>query len=350
MTELIDQILGSEELDPALLLSMQEADRLDAFARAVDPNDPTRDRALGILARSDPGAGGLLPGAVAQIVADPSSGSSTIVNALSLAAGIGSDAVPIVLEAIATFQDPMVSLAGWRTLQQVASGEQLPIVEAEAPPAEDVVGNQAAFALSVIAYRAGIGGFELPVPDKADFLEVEEEEETFSVSQSEVSEEDFEKLERLPSGERYLVIPTSESTTAIDCGEDHMLLCVDPGVQGEIPSRLLQGPTLAGVVLLLDPLGLGFSPRYLVFTWPDEEGGFHLALHQPDGTQMYYGHAESEEVTESEATVGLFSALDQPGVERTAITVSADPSGVTLGGDLVSATEISGERLEPEED
>jgi len=351
MTELIDEILGTtDELDPALLATLDEADRLDAFSRAVDPNDPTRDRALGILARSDASPGGLLAGAIAQIVADPSSGSSTIVNALSLAGGIGSDAVPIVLATTANAQDPMIALAAWRTLQQTATGEQLAEIEAAAPPPGDVVGDQAAFALSVIAYRVGIGGFELPVPSEAEFLAVETEEETFSISQSEVTEEDFERLELIPSGELYLVSPTIESTSAIDCGEDHILLCLDSSVQEAIPSTLLQSPALAGVVVLLDSLGIGYSVRYLVLTWPDEEGGFHLALHHPDGTQMYYGHAEGEEITESEAPIGLFFALDRPGVERAAVTFFASSSGVTLGGDMVSATKISGDRLEPEPD
>ncbi|HWN72909.1 MAG TPA: hypothetical protein VNN15_03765, partial [Solirubrobacterales bacterium] len=202
---------------------------------------------------------------------------------------------------------------------------------------------------SVIAYRAGVAGNELPVPSNEELLTVGEEE-TFSLSQSEVSEEDFEKLELLPSGELYLVNPTTASTSTIDCGENHMLLCLDSGVQESIPSLLLQGPTLAGVVAQLDSLGVGYSVRYLVMTWPDGEGGLNLALHHHDGGQAYYGYAGGEEISAEEVSINYFYALDRPGAERVALTLSASATGVSLGGDLLSAAEISGERLEPEAD
>jgi hypothetical protein len=105
-------------------------------------------------------------------------------------------------------------------------------------------------------------------------------------------------------------------------------------------------PTLAGVVALLDPLGIGYSVRYLILTWPDGEGGFHVALHQPDGTLAYYGHAHQELLGGDEG-FPLFTAA-QPVCDAVALNVIATSSGVTLTADPVATTEIVDDRLVPD--
>jgi hypothetical protein len=353
VTERIDELLGAiDGVDPALIAALDEDDQRDAFARAVSVDDPNRERALAILAASDPGPAGFLASAVGQVIADLASSSSVMTTALSLAGAAESDTiVSLVAATAANTQDPLIGLAAWRTLQQIAGIEHFEELQAIAPQPGDVVGDQAAFALSVIAYRGGQSGFELHVPNDLEFLAVGSDEDSLlSISQSPVDDADFERVQRLAAGELYLLSPTPSATTALDCDINHMLLCMNPDEQDSAPGGLLQTPALAGIVVLLDSLGLDYSVRYLVLTWPDDEGGFHVALHQPDGAQAYYGHAKSEEMTDSEAPVSVFFALDRPGIARVAATFVIGSTGVTMGGDQLVSAEISGDRLVPEAD
>lgn len=352
MTERIDEILAiTDQLDPALFAALDEADQRDAFDRAVDPDNPHRERALAILARVDPGPGGFLAAAASQVAFDARSDRSARIAAISLAGAVGSEAAGWVQEQAVHAQDPLVGLAAWRTLQQVARSDRLAELQQVAPPSDDVVGRQAEFALAVIAYRAGASGFELHVPDETEFRVVERDEQPLhAISQSPVTDADFERVRGLPTGELYGLAPSAAATTVLDCGNDHMLVCLDPDVQEGIPWTLKQSPLLSGLVMLLDPPGLGYSVRYLILTWPDGQGGFHVALHQPDGTQAYYGRARSESITDTEATVGSFFALARPGIERNAVSFVVSPTGVVVTGDQVAATEIAGDRLMPEPD
>jgi hypothetical protein len=325
VTERIDSILAAVDgLDPTLLDALDDADRADALNRALNPGDPDRGRALAILARSAPGSGGPLAAAVSQILAVAAADPFAAAGASLAAVAIGPEAVPLLM-AVAVVPDPVVALPAWRALQQVAGADVVEQLQALAPPPGDVIGDQAAFALSVIAYRAGLIGLEQPVPAETEFLAVEgDEAELHSIEQFDVNEADFQRLARLSAGELYMLAPTPEATTAIDCGGDHMLLCMDPAVQARIPGRLTQLPALAGLVLLRDPDDVGYGVRYLVLTWPDDEGGFHVALHQPDGSQMYYGHAKGESVTAR-------ASSSRCGAERSKLSIELNGSPTNSG-------------------
>ncbi|HEX6667593.1 MAG TPA: hypothetical protein VF081_13475 [Solirubrobacterales bacterium] len=350
MTAAIDQLVGLfEGFDPALLANLSEEDRLDAFARAVEPGNPQGDRALAILARTDPGPEGLLAAAVAQLLADVTDPFGAVLSAVSLAAAAGPEIVPLVLGVAAVTSDPLVGLAAWRTLQQVAKGEQLEALEAVAPPPGDVVGDQAAFAISLVANRAGLPGHEPTVPGEEEFLAIDREEPVRPIVQSDLDPTESEAIARLSSGELYLVRPNAP--TLVECGENgglQMVICPDDDVLESSPFTLLQAPAMPAVILLREREGFGHSALYLPVTWPDEEGGIHLLMFQPDGTSTHYGHAHSEDVNDSEANFTVFFALNRPGVERAALNLNVTSEAVTLTGEMVGAVEISGDRLEPE--
>ncbi|WP_406002885.1 hypothetical protein [Streptomyces sp. NBC_00829] len=348
MTDRIDQLLASKDgADPSLLAALDADDLADALGRALAADDEHRVRALGILGLIDPSPLGALAQAVGQVLAEPAPDAFTVAAALDRAAVMGRDAVPLA-QAAALSDEPVIALAAWRTLQQVALSDSLDVLAQMAPPAGDVVGDQAAFALSVIAYRAGRTGFELTAPDDTGIVAIPaDEEEVFFISSSAPTEEDFTLLSRVTAGELYMVRPEREGMLAIECGDERMLLCIDSDIQMGMPDTFLQGPSLAGVVTTLAPLGTDYSVRYLVLTWPDGTGGFHVMLCQPDGVQVYYGHADSDEIADGTAAFGLF-AVDRPGACPVSLTPSVTASGVTLGGDCLSMTEIVTDRLEPE--
>lgn len=348
MTERIDQLIASkDELDPALIASLDDADRADALARAVNPADPNRIRALGILAESDPTPAGVLVQAVGLLAGGIGGDPFVSAAAISLAGMLDETAVPLVQNA-ATSDDPLVAIAAWRTLQQIARGESLPELEQLAPQPGDAVGDQARFALTVIACRAGIAGHELPVPNDLHVRVIPNEVEMlFSINATQPSDEDFDLLARVTTGELHGLRPTREGTIAIDCGDDHMLLCLDADVQAAIPDTLLQAPALAGVIAMLDPLGASYSTRYLILTFPDGVDGVHVGLFQPDGTQAYWGHPDGEQVAGGELTFPLF-ALDAPGLTAIALELVVSSAGVTFSGERIAMTEILEDRLEPD--
>ncbi|WP_328876372.1 hypothetical protein OHT76_43575 [Streptomyces sp. NBC_00287] len=348
MTDRIDQLLASKDgVDPSLLAALDADDLADALGRALTREDAHRVRALGILALIDPSPLGPLAQAVGQVLAEPEPDPFTVAAALDRAAVMGRDAVPLA-QAAALSGEPVVALAAWRTLQQVATSEFLDTLTQMAPPAGDMVGDQAAFALSVIAYRAGLPGFELTPADDTRIVAIPaDEEQVFVINNPAPTEEDVALLSRLSAGELYLVRPEREGMRAIECGDERMLLCIDSDIQMGMPDTFVRGPSLAGLITALAPLGTDYSVRYLVLTWPDGTGGFHVMLCQPDGVQAYYGHADSDEISDGTATFGLFT-VDRPGACPISLTPSVSASGVVLGGDRLSMTETVTDRLEPE--
>ncbi|MEU9497233.1 hypothetical protein [Streptomyces sp. NPDC048196] len=348
MTDRIDQLLASKDgADPALLAALDAGDLADVLGRALAAEDEDRVRALGVLSLIDPSPLGALSQAVGQVLAEPAPDPFTVAAALDRATVMGRDAVPFA-QAAALSDDPVIALAAWRTLQQVALSDSLSALAQMAPPPGDPVGDQAAFALSVIAYRAGLAGFELTAPEDTGIVAIPaDENDVFFINTSAPTAEDVTLLGRMSAGELYMVRPEQQGMLAIECGDERMLLCIDSDIQMGMPDTFLQGPSLAGVVTTLAPLGTDYSVRYLVLTWPDGTGGFHVLLCQPDGVQVYYGHAHSDEITEGTATFGLF-AVDRPGACPVSLTPSVTANGVTLGGDCLSMTGTVTDRLEPE--
>lgn len=351
MTQAIDELLNLiDGPAPSLPSSLDEADIADALARATDTGDPARERALAILARFSPGAAGVLAAAVEQILASEPTESAAAINALALSPGVGPDVVPQLLAATTGAADPVAGVVGWRALQQVATGEQFDEVQAGAPPADDMVGAQAQFALSVIACRAGLSGFEPSVPDVSELLALDEggERPLASIQQSEASVEDLERVEGLTPGELYLVAPAAETLSAVDCGGVPLLLCGDSATQGSWPGALVAAPALPAVVLLSNPESGACAVRQLAITWPDGEGGFHLSLFLPDGSRTHYGHAASADVGESEASVAALSALERPGASALSTGLAIGSGGATLTGQQLTEAEASIPSLEPE--
>ena len=128
-----------------------------------------------------------------------------------------------------------------------------------------------------------------------------------------------------------------------------MLACLDPTIQAGIPATLLDAPALAGIIALLDPLGTGYSTRWIALTWPDGAGGINLGLYQPDGAPIYQGIAASADVSDTDATFVL-TALDAPGVAPVSVNVVASADGISFTGDQISSAIVGADRLDPDSD
>ncbi|MGA5822892.1 hypothetical protein ACPC54_34150 [Kitasatospora sp. NPDC094028] len=340
MTANIDQLMAARDtLDAALLAALGDDDRTDLLNRALAADDPNRMRAMAFLSLTDPSPDGALAQAVGRAVTD--SDPLVVAGALALAACLGNGAVPLVQGAVSN-SEPLIALSAWATLEQIAKADVLDALHQLAPSPGDVVGDQAAFALTVIAHRGGQTGFEPTPPADSALRAIPAGQATSAITASAPTDEDFALLGKLTAGELYLIGPEQRATVAIDCGE-HLLLALDPAVLDGLPNSVLQGPALAGLVAERDQDGTSYGVRHLVLTWPDGSNGAHVLLCDADGTPAYYGHPAASDITDGTATFPL-SAVDRPGAGPIAVTVTAAPAGVGLGGDLQVSDQIVTDR------
>jgi hypothetical protein len=337
----IDDLIGDlAGFDPAVIDALGPDDVAALAGRALDPADPHRASALQILALVDP-AGALA--AAGQVVAEGVS-SALMATAIRAAGAAEEAAVPLVM-ALAASPDDAVALAAWVTLAQIAGSDALPALQLVAAQTSGVVGEQAAFTLSVIAYRAGLTGFEVPVP--AATLDVDIMLPLLSVNSGPVDDDDFALLTRMPRAERYKVGLDRDHITTIDCNGAHMLLATDADFVGALVDVLLPSPSLAGIVLLRDEARTSYSLRYLVLTWPDDAGGLLVSLHQPSGTQVYFSRAE---LSNSTVTMTL-RTVEHPGAVPVQITTAIVGTSISFteafSSELVA---FSTPKLEPDID
>jgi hypothetical protein len=331
MTDRVDQLISSKEgFDPDAIAALDDSDRSDALNRALDAGDPDRLRALEILALSDPGG---LDQAANALLGDASVDPAVLAAALTVLASAGATATPLARASVSS-SDPTVALAAWRTLQQTATGADLSDLQSAAPAAGEVVGNQAAFALSVIAYRAQVAGFELPAPDSSVLMEIGSGAGTMAIDASMPTDGDFGLLMRRSASDLYQLSLSQQASVALDSADEHLLVCLDTNVLQGLPDNLTQVPTLGGLAALLDPLGTGYSVQFLILSSP-VEGGFNLSIHRPDGALTYFG---SGSVGDGVAS-GSLATVSQPGAVPVAIAFQASSSGVQFT-QAVAATDV----------
>jgi hypothetical protein len=350
MTEAIDRLLATKDgVRRSEMNGLGLDDIADLAARAANPFDPNWFRALNTLAAvalNDQAVAAVLSPAVDLILARPDLDILTRAAVLSYAAVAHFEPLTLLLPATA-HPDSDVQIAAWRALQLVARSADLNDLQQALPPPEGAASEQAAFTIALVAYRGGVAGFELPVLDETHIRAIpNDESQLFSINQSATTAEDFALIAEQSATEMYLVAAQVNATTTITCGEQHMLLCLDPEILPNMPGTLIQGPCMPGVIAVRDPLATSCAVRFLLLTHPDGEGGFHAGVYQSGGELIYQGHAPSENVTDSSATLSLF-ALDQPGVRPIALEISVGPDGVELRGDRLSAKELLTDPMEP---
>ena len=350
MTAMIDSLLATKDgIRRSEVNGLGPDDIADLAARAANPVDPNGLRALNSLAAvalNDQAAALVLSPVVDQVLGRPDLDPLTRASVLSFATVAHVDPLTRLLAATAD-PDSDVAAAAWRALQLVARSADLDALQDALPPPGGAFSDLAAFTVALVAYRGGVAGFELPVLDDTHIRAIPNDEvNLFSIDQSATTADDFELIAALSTTEMYLVAAQIDATTTITCGEQHMLLCLDPDILPTMPGSLIQGPAMVGVIAVRDPFATGCAVRFLLLTHPDGEGGFHVGIYQAGGELMYQGHALGENVTENSATLTLL-ALDQPGVRPIALDLSVGPGGVDLPGDRLSAMDVLNDPLEP---
>lgn len=353
MTAAIDSLLATRDgVRRSDIRALGPFDIADLAARAANPFDPNSLRALNTLAAAamhDPNLAIVLSPIVTGVLARPDLDPLTRAAVLSYAAAAHLDALTLLLAAAAD-PDGDIAIAAWRALQFVARSADLATLQQSLPPPGSGASAQAAFTMSLVASRGGVAGFELPVLDDTHIRAIPNDEvRLFPILQSATTAQDFALVTDLSVTELYLVAVQLEATTTIDCGEQHMLVCLDPDIMPGFPATLVQAPAMPGIITVQDPLGTSCGVRFLLLTQPDGAGGFFGQIYQAGGELMYQGHASAENISDSSATLSLFS-LDQPGLRPIALEVSIGAGGMQLVGEGLSAIERMTDPMEPTPD
>lgn len=350
MTAAVDLLLGTKDgVGRSSINSLGLDDVADLAARAANPMSEDWPRALTALAlfalKNEEVSATITP-LVDQILSAGGLSARQRATIVALAGPAHANALNFLLAATED-ADSDVAFTAWQSLQMVARSSDLAQLQEAAPPAGDTVGNLAQFTMSVIAYRAGHTGRELPTFDDSYIVGVPgDEAELYSISQSATTEEDFALISALSNAERYLVRATIQTTTTIKCGDQKLLVCLDPETLEASPNTLVQAPAMPAVIATVSPMGASAAVKYLVLTHPDGEGGFWLGAYLRNGTKIYQGHARAENITEMLASFSLW-AMERPGVRPIALVIEAGATGIQLQSDQVTTMHPLREPLEP---
>jgi hypothetical protein len=166
-------------------------------------------------------------------------------------------------------------------LGRVGSEESLSTL-AELIRSDPKLASHAAFTQSVIAHRAGIGGYEpataeesplAPAPDGSPSSQLLETYETMPTEA------------QLP-GDAYGLI-VGRSVAGLRCGDRRLVVAIDLTAL----ARLLTTPTIAGLVATRARSDGSLHTCMLVLCWPAGDNTAHVSVHHPSGTPAFVGSA-----------------------------------------------------------
>jgi hypothetical protein len=210
-------------------------------------------------------------------------------------------------------------------LGRVGSEESLSTLE-ELVRSEPELANHAAFTQSVIAHRAGIGGYEpataeestlAPVPDGSPSSQLIETYETMPTGS------------QLP-GDTYGLI-VGRGVTGLRCGNRRLVVAIDLTAL----ARLLTTPTIAGLVATRARSDGSLHTCMLVLCWPAGDNSAHVSVHHPSGTPVFVGSAR---IAGTSVSFRL-TAVRTPGGRR------GNVSGTMTSGIMADISVNSGEVL-----
>jgi HEAT repeat protein len=273
-------------------LTATDLDQLRSIASGGEPS-PYRARAMDLLVMA---ATPDLPQLLAEILGNADEDPAVRAAAATQLARTGRPQVEdLLLRSLPTATDLVVRVKIVAALARVGSPFSLVELDRLTGDPEPTVSRLAAFSRSVIAYRAGLSGHELPVPAPQDFLEVDVESSAPLVVGPAGVQETRATLADLRNDTFGLDL-SSEAGLRIECGLSRLFLTLSEEFVRRGLAGLLRQPMLPGLIAQRAPSDGSYSVRMLLLAGPQEDGGFHIAVHRTDGSQMLFGSgAEDEE-------------------------------------------------------
>lgn len=195
--------------------------------------------------------------------------------------------------------------------------------------------EHARFAQAVIAYRAGISGFELPVPDPA--LRLPAPPAAASLSRMlRARPEDAIRVIEETAGDSHGVVGDPESVAMIQCGRRKLAVVINAVLGRSVGEERLSRPALAGYVAVRAEVDGSFSAGLLVMSWPNGSGGLHVSVNRLSGRAEFFGSAGAE----GEHVRFSLDAVRAPGATETSVR------GILADGRVVELEVASGNTLD----
>lgn len=312
-------------------LSVKDASELHAIASGARAPE-FRVKALTVLAATgQPAAGDVFRDALRDSAAgfEVRAAGATWLSRLGGMAAEGALMESLAVEALPIVQHKIV--AGLARVGSEASLRRL----ADAVQAMDpAVREHAQFAQSVIAYRAGMAGFELPVVDAAQRLPAPPVADT-SARMVAARPEDALRVVEQTAADSYGVAGDTDGVAMIQCGRRNLAAVIDAPLRAAPADRLAR-PQIAGYVAVQAETDGSFATGLLILTWPNDAGGAHVSLNRLSGRAMYVGEAKLD----GDTLRFHLDAVRAPGATETTV------SGTLVGGRIVEMEVASGQTTE----
>jgi hypothetical protein len=331
-SERIDEVFWSKHrLDDRAVaaLSPEEVARIESIVRGRQEN-PNRVRAFDVLAAA---RGEAAVGALADAARDDSADPSVRAAAVGHLGRIGGqDAEGILLGLIGEARDPGLRIRVAQALAKAGTPDALPAFDELIAGSEPRVRQRAEFARSVLAYRHGVGGYELPLPSDDD-LTPYPQLDGLPVRSSRASLQEVAAALSDLRRDGYGLELARDAVHGIDCGESRLVLAMDEVASKAFLSARDSRPRLLGLIAQQSPEDGSYATRWLVFTTP-AKGETRLSVHRQTGEQVLFGSAVG---SRSEARFHLSSVV---AVGNPSATVEGDFQGGRLSLAGMSATTV----------
>jgi hypothetical protein len=217
---------------------------------------------------------------------------------------IGFGAEGDLIQVTQRVSEPELLVEAVRGMALVGSPNTLPILEELAQKSGGQVREQARFSQSLVAARARVEGYELPVPRDGELVRPDPEHSIALL----IEPMGTEQLAGGRKGrvETFGTDPDWEGGVHIQAGPDDMVMLLERSLlDHDLVALARKVPVLYGLIARRVAPGGPYAARWLILSWPHTERRFHLALHRPTGEQDLYGYAlvEGDEARFAMATV-----------------------------------------------
>jgi HEAT repeats len=290
MTNPLDEIFSrSHKLDRSTLEALTQRDLQELRSMTLGQKEsPNRIRAMEALVKTGvPETSEVLDTVVKDTSADAYLRASA---ATQLGRIDQPEAEGVLLNQLPTVTEPVVRMKIVKALARIGSVASLDALARSAREDPDpTVRRQASFSCSVVAYRNGISGYELPVPTSSEILKLDPSS-ALAVTFGRASAEETQAALASLGDDTYGLTLSNEEGYRIECGALRMLLALDADlVRDGITALTEKGTMLLGLVAQRSSIDGSFSTRLLAFAWAETQDHFNLAVHRTGGQQLLFG-------------------------------------------------------------
>ncbi len=293
MTKLLEQLFAAKHrIDPAAVHALQRDD-IAAIRAMVQGREktPHRIRALDIFATLHPAD---MLDVLNEVLRNPQEDPAVRAVAAAHAARFGGpDAEQMLLRSLAAATDSTLRTHIAAELARVGTQQSTETLRRLLQDPEASVRRQATFALTVIAHRTGLGGFEVPAPPPSELLAPTRSMVPFTVQQTTAN--DLRAAVDAIAGDTYGVRVVPTVGFSMKCGPNLFVLFLDSEhLRGGLARLVARRPLILGLLAARSPAHHSYFVTRLILAGPRGDGRVYVSMHATDGTLTQYGTGRAE--------------------------------------------------------